>query len=75
MTSEELDRQIAALVHELQRQRPANVAPEHVDAVAYGYYGQLQRDATVNDFIPLLVYRYTKEQLPLISRGELRQSA
>lgn len=62
MTTEQLDVQMdhtfKRLVVDL-----GGVPAEQVVAVGTGHFERLQRDAAVNDFIPLLVYRFTREEL------------
>ena len=72
MTSEELERQVDEVVGDLCRTLPD--ANEDVGAVARRYSGRLCSDTTVNEFIPLLVDRYTKEHFRA-SRDDLHESA
>lgn len=75
MTQEELERQLERLLHDLARDVGDGVAAERIGAVAVGHYERLRREATINDFIPLLVYRLTKEELVRAGRDELPDAA
>jgi hypothetical protein len=75
VTQEELERQLERLLHDLARDVGDGVAAERIGAVAVGHYERLRREATINDFIPLLVYRFAKEDLVSSSRDELHDAA
>jgi hypothetical protein len=53
----------------------AIVPAERVTAVGRAHYESLSRDAAVNDFIPLLVYRFAKEELIAGRRDDLHEAA
>jgi hypothetical protein len=72
---EELDRQVTRIVDDLCRECSPDVSAEQVDEIVHAHYGRLMQEATINDFIPLLVHRHTKEQLLRISHGELSGQA
>jgi hypothetical protein len=75
MTDDELEAQMDRLFRELQRTFEGSVPAEWVDAVGHAYYERLRREAKVNDFIPLLVYRLTKEELFRIAAEDLSRAA
>jgi hypothetical protein len=60
---------------DLARDFDGSVAPDRVAGVAHEHYERLRQRATVNDFLPLLVYRFTTEDLIESSRDELHKAA
>jgi hypothetical protein len=75
MTPQELDRQTVKVIDSLQRELGAFFSPDQVRAIGHDHYERLRRNATINEFIPLLVYRYTKEDLYYSRRDELHDAA
>jgi hypothetical protein len=75
MTSEQLDVQMDHMFGRLVADLGGDVSTEHVLAVGTRHFERLQRDAAVNDFIPLLVYRLTREQLVAAGRPDLHVAA
>jgi hypothetical protein len=75
VNAEELDGTIAGSLDELRRELAGRVAPERVTAIGYRHYERLRRDATINDFIPVLVHRYAREELLRIAPDELHGAA
>jgi hypothetical protein len=73
MTTEELEQLVDQVVDDLHRSLP-DTASEDVDSVAQHYSRRLACDATVHEFIPLLVERYKKEHFRA-ARDELHESA
>ena len=71
----------AVLNHQVERQLEslrcefADVSASQVTAIGEAYLGELCADARINDFIPVLVYRHTREQLLRCSPGDLSRSA
>jgi hypothetical protein len=63
MTSQELERQTAAGLDALRRELEPEIPPERVTTVGHQHFERLRCHATVTDFIPLLVYRLTREEL------------
>jgi hypothetical protein len=59
----ELERQTVGRLDVLREELSTTVPPEHVNAVGRRHFERLSRHATVTDFIPLLVYRFTREEL------------
>jgi hypothetical protein len=74
-TTEELERQMDRFFLDLQRELDGRVAAPEITAVARTHYESLVQDAAINDFIPLLVYRFTKEELVQSQPDELRRAA
>jgi hypothetical protein len=75
MTSEQLDVQMDHIFERLVVDLGGDVSAEHVLAVGASHFERLQRDAAINDFIPLLVYRFTREELVAAGRGDLHVAA
>jgi hypothetical protein len=73
-TTEELERQMDRFFLDLQRELDGRVAAPDT-AVARTHYESLVQDAAINDFIPLLVYRFAKEELVQSQPDELRRAA
>ena len=64
LTPKELEHQTIGRLDALREElRTTVVPPEHVHAVGRRHFERLSRHATVTDFIPLLVYRFTREEL------------
>jgi hypothetical protein len=59
----------------LVRDLEDTVPEEAVRAAGNDNLARPQREATVNDFIPLLVHRLTKEELAAATHTELHTSA
>jgi hypothetical protein len=75
MTPDELEHQMERLFRELHDDLGGSVGAGRVAAVSRAHYELLRRDAVINDFIPLLVYRFTKEELVASRRDELHHVA
>jgi hypothetical protein len=60
---EELEDQTARRLEALRREFGGDVPPDRIAAVGSFHFERLLSRATVTDFIPLLVYRCTKEEL------------
>jgi hypothetical protein len=75
VTTEDLERQIDRVLHSLREFAGDGIDAARVRAVGLAHYESLHRHATINDFIPLLVYRYAKEELSQIRRKELHRAA
>jgi hypothetical protein len=75
MTTEELERHLDRVSRALQRELDGRVAAPEITAVARTHFESLVRDAAINDFIPLLVYRFTKEELIQSKPDELHRAA
>jgi hypothetical protein len=75
MTAEQLDTQMEHIFKRLVEDLASDVPPEQVLAVGTSHYERLQQDAAVDDFIPLLVYRFTREELVAVGRDDLHRAA
>lgn len=75
MNARELERQLDKVFSDLVRDLGDNAAADHVTTIGHDHYERLIRDATVHDFIPLLVYRFTREELVHSRREELHDAA
>jgi hypothetical protein len=63
MNSEELERQTTRLLQTLRQELDQRITDEQIITTGQAHYRQLSNQATITDYIPLLVYRQTKEQL------------
>ena len=63
MTQKEVERMTADRLDDLRKELGEKIDAEQVKTVGSSQYERLSRDATINDFIPLLVYRHTKSEL------------
>ena len=75
MTREELDTQVERGLEALQREFAGKVPAATVAQVGTDRYGELVANATVLDFIPLLVFRQTRAALLPIEHHELHHAA
>ena len=75
MTTEQLDVQMGHVFQRLVDDLRDEVPAEEVLEVSTGHFERLRRDAAVNDFIPLLVYRFTREQFVTARPAELHAAA
>jgi hypothetical protein len=75
MTPEQLDLQMSHIYKRLVEDLGQDVPAEQVLAVGTSHYDRLQRDAAVNEFIPLLVYRFAREELVAARPAELHIAA
>lgn len=75
MTTEELAHQTARQLEALRRELAGTPGAEHVSVVGNGHFERLTQEATIPDFIPLLVYRFTKEELVTSTRDQLHDAA
>jgi hypothetical protein len=74
VTSEDLERQIDRVLDSLRERVGDSIDAARVRAVGLAHYESLRRHATINDFIPLLVYRYAKEELTQMRRDEFHRA-
>ena len=63
MDAPELERQTAHQLTKLRRELAGRITSDQITAVGRARYDILCEHATVNDFIPLLVYRFTKDEV------------
>jgi hypothetical protein len=75
VTTDELEQQTARQLDALRRELEGSGRTRQVTLVGGRHLERLRRDATVTEFIPLLVYRFTKEELVDGTREELPDSA
>jgi hypothetical protein len=75
MTMTELEQQTARQLDALRRELEGSESAHHVTPVGNRHFAELRRAATVHDFIPLLVYRLTREELVSGTRETLHDSA
>src|SRR5262249_36534215 len=74
MNPQETERQTTKLLLTLRRELEQRITNEEIMTVGRAHYAKLSRQATITDYIPLLVYRQTKEQLTLAEgRSDRRQ--
>ena len=75
MSTDELERQMDKIFDDLRRELGETVAAEQITAIGTDKFERLSACAEINDFIPLLVYRFTKEELVNATRRELQDAA
>ena len=75
MTSKELDVHMGRVFRDLHPGFDDTHSVGRVTAVGEAHYESLHGDATINEFIPLLVYRFAKEELARSERHELVDAA
>jgi hypothetical protein len=75
MTPDDLERQTARGLDALRYELGDRVTAEEVAAVGRRQFERLIRDATITDFIPLLVYRCAKDELLRRVPAELDHAA
>jgi hypothetical protein len=75
MTAQELERVTARRLEALNHELAGRVAPDRVSAVGQRHFERLRRHARITDYIPLLVYRCTKDELLIGLEADLRQAA
>ena len=74
LTPQELERQTAARLNALKRELGDSVAAEQVETVGRRHLQRLCRDAKVTDFVPLLVYRFAREELVYADSGRIHDA-
>jgi predicted Co/Zn/Cd cation transporter (cation efflux family) len=75
MTPEELERQTKHQLDNLCAELAGTSSADHVARIGRRHYVALRREATIVDFIPLFVYRFTKDELMHSRRDELHDAA
>ena len=75
MTHEELAKQTARRLAALARELDGMADEQVVERVGTSHLQRLVQHATITDFIPLLVYRCTKDELMRGAEVELVRSA
>ena len=75
MTTEEtLARQVDKQLESLRREFE-ELPPGRVTELGEAKFERLRANARITEFIPVLVYRYTREELRSIKRDELHSAA
>jgi hypothetical protein len=72
LSQDDLDRQISSRLAALHRELASTVPIERVTSLGRFHTERLLSTATITDFVPLLVYRATKED---VLHGENRGDA
>jgi hypothetical protein len=62
-TKSTIEHHTSALLDGLRHEFSGQFDPNSIDAVGYSHYARLTRGARVLDYIPVLVYRATKDDL------------
>ncbi|MGZ4360915.1 MAG: three-helix bundle dimerization domain-containing protein [Gaiellaceae bacterium] len=75
MKTPELELQVDKVFRALREDFGDAVGAQRAHAVGVSHYESLRHHATIYDFIPLLVYRYAKEELVQVKREELHNAA
>jgi hypothetical protein len=75
MTPDELERQTRRQLDNLRRELAGSVPAEQVAKIGEKHFVALRREAAIVDFIPLLVYRFAKDELLSSARGDLHHAA
>lgn len=66
-----LDRQVERQLESLRREFADEIPASRVTAAGEAYFDRLRADARIPDFIPVLVYRFTREELVRAGSEEL----
>ncbi len=74
MNAATLDHQVERQLESLRREFAHDVPASQVTAIGRAHFHQLSADARIPDFIPVLVYRFTREELRC-SRDDLSRAA
>jgi hypothetical protein len=69
--NDHVGRVLDGLVREFADEIPA----DQVTSVGRGTFERLRAEARIDDFIPVLVYRFTREQLRRCGRDQLSDAA
>jgi hypothetical protein len=75
MEAHELDEHIERELDALYGEFADSVPESQIERTCEAHLEALRRTATIYDYIPLLVYRLTREQLRGSKHGELHHSA
>jgi len=75
MNEATLNRQVDQLLESLRREFADELPATQVTAVGEAVFDELRRDARISDFIPVLVYRYARDELLRCRREELNRAA
>jgi hypothetical protein len=75
VNSQEVERLTAQQLDKLHRELADTVTPDDIARVGKEHYDTLCQRAAVTDFIPLLVYRFTKDDLARHRNDQLDHAA
>jgi len=75
MTPQELEEQTAKGLDNLRRELVGSVPGERVAEVGHAHFERISSNASIPDFVPLLVYRYAREELLYGAPDQLHQAA
>jgi hypothetical protein len=75
MDETKLNRQVEQQLESLRREFGDKLPASFVTAIGHAQFEQLRTGAKIPDFIPVLVYRFTREELVRIDREELHRAA
>ena len=75
MTSEEIERQTDSLLTQLYQELGGRISAERIASIGRRHYETLLNGAAIGDFVPLFVYRFTKEELVDALAGRLTRAA
>ncbi len=70
-----LNRHVEQQLENLRREFADQVPASRVSAIGRAHFDHLCADARITDFIPVLVYRYSREDLVRAGREELESAA
>ena len=70
-----LDEQVGHVLEGLRREFADEHDASEVSAIGEARYAALRARARIPDFIPVLVYRYTREELIQVEREDLHRAA
>jgi hypothetical protein len=69
-----LERQVERQLQALLREFEGEIPPSEVTPIVEAHFARLREQARIEEFIPVLVYRYAREELR-IRRDELHHAA
>lgn len=75
MDEPRLNRQVEQQLQSLRREFGEKVPASFVTALGQAQFEQLRANAKIPDFIPVLVYRFAREELIRIGREDLHRAA
>ncbi len=75
MDAQKLTGHVERALDGLRREFEGEISAEQVTTTGTALFDQLRAEARINDFIPVLVYRYTREELIRSRRDELHRAA
>jgi hypothetical protein len=75
MDTASLNRQVERQLESLRREFADEIPASQVTAVGEAHFDRLRADARIPDFIPVLVYRFTREELIRAEHEDLHRVA